>query len=203
MTDASDLLRWSGVAGSLVGFAAVLSAAALSPTFSWTADAISSLGAAGAANPWILNAGLVAAGLVSLPFARVLWTTARHLLERAGAVAFGLGVVALVGVGVFPAGTDLHGPAAVSYFVLLTFVAWLHGSGAVLAGDAVRGLVAVWLGIAHVLAWVVWGLGVRPGPGIAIPEFVGSLLFLAWLVLVTRGLDAVDAPAADGSPAAD
>lgn len=177
-------LTWSGVAGSVVGLGAIAVAAALSPTFSLTASAVSDLGAPDAANPWLLNGGLVAAALVALPFAWVLWATARHGLERLGAVAFAAALVALVLVGLFPIGTAPHGPAAVTYFLLFTLGMWVHGSGTALAGDVERGLAAVWLGIAHLLAWLVWA---AVGPdGLAIPELVGSLLLLGWVVLTAR-----------------
>lgn len=184
MSDARSVLAWSGVASSLVGFGGILLATTLSPTFSWTADAISDLGAPGAANPWLLNGGLVAASLVGLPFGWVLWSTARHALERLGSVAFAGSLLALLLVGVYPTGTAAHTPAAVAYFVLFTLAMWLHGSGAALVGDVERGLVEVWLGIAHVLAWLLWGVA---GPdGLAIPEIAGSLLLFAWVVRTTR-----------------
>lgn len=177
-------MAWSGIASSLVGFVATLLATALSPTFSWTANALSVLGAADAATPWLFNGGLIAAGVVALPFAWVLFAAARHILERLGAASFAGSVVALALVGLFPIGTSLHAPVAVAYFLLFTVAMWLHGSGAALAGDVRRGLVSIWLGIGHLLAWLVWaasGLG-----GIAIPEFVGSAILLAWIVQTTR-----------------
>lgn len=183
-------LTWSGLASSLVGFATTLAAAALSPTFSWTADALSDLGAATAANPWLFNGGLVAAGLIGLPFAGLLVRRARHALERVGAVAVGGSVAALALVGAFPTGTPEHFPVAVAYFALFTVAMWLHGTGAALAGDVRRGLGAVWLGIAHGLAWLVWA-AVGPA-GLAIPEIVGSALLLAWIAQTTRWLHRVE-----------
>lgn len=178
------LVTWTGIAGSVVGLGAIAVAAALSPTFSLTASAVSDLGAADAANPWLLNGGLIAAAFVGLPFAGVLWATARDALERLGAVAFWSSLAALVLVGLYPTGTAPHAPAAITYFVLFTFGMWLHGSGAALAGDVRRGLAAIWLGIIHVLAWLVWA---AVGPdGLALPELVGSLLLLAWVGLTTR-----------------
>lgn len=178
------LVSWTGVAGTGLGLGAIALAAALSPTFSLTASAVSDLGGPDAANPWLLNGGLIAAAFVGLPFAGVLWATARHALERLGAVAFWSSLAALVLVGLYPTGTAPHAPAAIAYFVLFTFGMWLHGSGAALAGDVERGLAAIWLGITHVLAWLGWA---AVGPeGLAIPELAGSLLLLAWIGLTTR-----------------
>lgn len=177
-------MAWSGVAGSGLGLTATLAATLLSPTFSWTANALSDLGAPTAANPWLFNGGLVVAGVIAMPFAWVLFATARHVLEHVGAASFAGSVVGLALVGLFPVGTALHAPAAVAYFLLFTVAMWLYGTGAALAGDVRRGLVSIWLGIGHVLAWLAW---VAVGPdGIAVPELVGSVILLAWLVWTTR-----------------
>lgn len=192
MSTAERLAAWSGVAGALIGFATILAATALSPTFSWAGNALSDLGAPGAANPWLFNWGLVASGVVALPFGLAVWDGAEHALQRVGAVVAALGFACLALVGLYPSGTDLHTPAAVAYFTLFTFAMWLHGSGTVLAGRPRRGLASVWLGIVHVLSWAIWAAGVRVGDGLAIPEFVGSVLFFAWVVATTASLDAVD-----------
>lgn len=179
-------LVWSGVTGSGIGLATTLLATFVSPTFTWTGNALSDLGAPVAATPWLFNDGIVIAGVVSLPFAWVLFGTANHNLERAGAVTFAGAVVALALVGVFPIGTNLHAPVAIAYFLLLTLAMWLHGTGTALAGEVRRGLTGICLGIGHVLAWLGWVVsGVS---GIAIPEFTGSLLFLTWIGLTTRSV---------------
>jgi hypothetical membrane protein len=177
-------MTWSGIASSLVGFASTLLATVLSPSFSWTGSALSDLGTAGAATPGLFNGGLVVAGIVALPFAWVLFATARHVLEQLGAASFAGSVVGLALVGAFPIGTALHTPVAIAYFLLFTVAMWLHGSGAALAGDVRRGLVSIWLGMGHLLAWLGWAAsGIE---GIAIPEIVGSAILLAWIVRTTR-----------------
>lgn len=177
-------VTWSGIASSVVGFATTLAATVRSPSFSWTANALSDLGAVDAATPWLFNSGLMGAGVIALPFAWVLFDTARHVLERLGAASFAGSVVGLALVGAYPTGTTLHTPVAIAYFLLFTVAMWLHGSGAALAGDVRRGLVAIWLGIGHLLAWLAWAAsGIE---GIAIPEIVGSAILLAWIVQTTR-----------------
>ena len=171
----------AGVVGPLVGLVATLVATALSPTFRWTGSALSDLGATGAANPRLFNVGLVAAAVLTVAFAWVVWAGADHHLQRVGATAFAASMVALGLVGAFPAGTALHLPAAIAYFVLLTFALWLHGTGTALAGAVGRGLVSIWLGIGHVLLWLGW-VGAGFG-GIAIPELGGTLLLYAWILL--------------------
>lgn len=188
MVDADGLARRAGVVGPLVGFATTLAAIAASPTFRWTASALSDLGAPGAATPWLFNGGLVASALVTVGVAWVLWTDARHAVERLGTVVFLTSTVALALVGLFPEGTSLHSPVSITYFALLTVTLWVHGTGWALVGRVCRGLLAIWLGIAHVLAWIAW-LAAGPG-GIAVPEMGGSLLFYAWILLVVRSTPA-------------
>ncbi|MDZ7702273.1 MAG: DUF998 domain-containing protein [Halobacteriales archaeon] len=184
MDDYRRAAAWAGLASSVVGFGTILLATLVSPTFSWTASALSDLGAAGEPTAWLFNGGLIAAGVVGLPFGWALFATARGALERAGAAAFAGSVAALALVGAFPTGTPTHFPVAVAYFLLFTLAMWLHGAGAALAGDVRRGLAAVGLGILHLLAWLAWA-AVGP-PGLALPELGGSVLLLGWLVLTTR-----------------
>lgn len=184
MADARSALPWTGVASSLVGFAAVLYATGLSPTFSWTANALSDLGAPGAATAGTFNGGLVAAGVIALPFAWVLFDAARHPVERLGAVLFAATVADLALIGAFPTGTALHFPLSVGYFTLLSVTLWTHGTGTVLAGNARRGLVSIWLGLGNTLVWVAWSaVGTE---GVAIPEFLGSVVLFAWVVQSTQ-----------------
>jgi len=185
MVDADRVAVGAGVVGPLVGFVATLSATVLSPTFGWTASALSDLGAPGAANRWLFNWGLVASTAVTVVFTLVLWRDAENAAERLGAAAFAGACVALGLVGLFPSGTDLHFPVAVAYFVLLTFTLWIHGSGSVLVGQPRLGLEAIWLGIAHVLLWIVW-IAAGPGGGIAVPEIGGSIALYAWILLSVR-----------------
>lgn len=197
------LASWTGLAGALLGVSTTLLATLASPSFSWTGSALSDLGAPGAPTAWLFDGGLVVAGLVALPFAWPLLASARHVAERLGAVAYAGAVVALALVGAFPTGTALHVPLAVGYFGLLTSALWIHGTGAVLAGDPGRGLAAVWLGIGHVLAWAGW---LAAGPdGVAIPELFGSAVLVAWLAWTTAWLRrpdgwvrAADGPGRDG-----
>lgn len=179
---------WSGVLGALVGIAAVLVATALSPTFSWTGNAISDLGAPSAAHPQVLNVGLVASGVLAVPFVVVLWQRATHPLERAGGIAYALSLASLALIGVFPIGDPLHTPVSVAFFTLGTVTLLVHGTGTILGGTVQRGLGSIWLGLASVVSWILWAVGVRLGPGLAIPELIGTVLVVCWLVWTTSAI---------------
>lgn len=120
----------AAVVGAAAGVGTILvivAAITLAPRFSWSADALSDLGVARATAPFF-NGALICGGLLALPYARAL--------RRAGdgpvpvpAVTFALAVLSMAGVGVFPAGTSLHFPMALAFYLLLT---------ATLVADGVR-----------------------------------------------------------------
>lgn len=182
------IARACGVAAPAVAFGAILAATLLSPSFSWASSALSDLGRPGAPTAPLFNGGLIAGAVLALPFVARVALAGRHRLTRLGTAAFGLAAVSMGLVGAFPAGHPYHFPAALSLYALVTYGLFLYGSGRVLAGAARRGLLAVWLGVAHVTSWVAWGLGLRAGPGLAIPEAVGAALFAAWIRLAWGAL---------------
>lgn len=184
----TPVVVWSGLAGALVGIATVLVATSLSPTFAWQDSAISDLGAANAAHPQVLNVGLVASSLLAVPFVVVLWQRTTHPLERAGAVTYALSLASLAFIGVFPIGDPLHTPVSVAFFTFGTLTLLVHGTGSVLGGAVQRGLGSIWLGLVHVISWILWDVGARLGPGLAIPELIGAVLVVCWLGWTTAVL---------------
>jgi hypothetical membrane protein len=178
------------VAAPVVTLGAVLVATLVSPSFSWSSSALSDLGRPGAPTALIFNGGLLVGALLALPY---ITGVGRATVERwtlAGTAMFGLAAVSMGLVGLFPEGHPYHFPAALSLYVFLTYGLFCYGSGLVLAGAAEqrndivsRGVAAIWLGVGHVTSWVAWGMGLRVGPGLAIPETIGAVIFLAWIGL--------------------
>jgi hypothetical membrane protein len=210
MADRLRLARLSGTVAPVVAFGAILLATLLAPWFSWTGDALSALGvpATSAVAP-LFNYGLVAGGLLAVPYGVALWVDAGkgsasedsslvdRLAGRLVAVLFTASAVSMGLVGVFPiparvalAGTTLepHFPVAVGFYLGLT---------ATLSVDGIRrrhqsaGQAALLLAVVHVGSWVAWGQGLRLGPGLAIPETVGALALTAWLWAVSPSRPAV------------
>lgn len=181
--DVTRAERAAGVLAPVVALGAIFLATLLSPTFTWTGDPLSFLGSEGQPTRSLFNYGLIAGGLLSLPFAHHLVTTARTGLQRVGGALFAFTGVAMGLVGVFPMGTDPHFPVAVTFYLLLSLTLWIHGVGTVRASRERRwvGAAAVALGTLNVVTWVVY-VAVFAGGGLslAIPETVGALALGVW-----------------------
>jgi hypothetical membrane protein len=173
-----------GVAAVVVSLVAILAATFAAPWFSWTGNALSDLGTSDAPERLLFNYGLIAAGLLGLWFVPALLATASSV-GRAAVLPYMAAMLGVTGVGLFPAGTALHFPAAATAYLGFVIAPLLHGIGDLRVGRTRRGAVAVADGFVHLLFWVLWGTtltGVLPG--LAVPEFVGSTLFNAWAVWV-------------------
>lgn len=183
MSATSPLERATTAAGLLapvVTLGAIFLATLLSPTFGWTTEPLSHLGSAGEPTRPLFNYGLILGGLVSVPFAHRLLSTARNRLELVGSGAFVLTGSAMALVGVFPMGTDHHLPAAVSFYALLSASTWLYGGGNLRAGDRRLGWTTVGLGVCNLLAWVVYVAVFASSLSLALPELVGALALGGW-----------------------
>lgn len=169
--------RLSGAVAVVVTLGGILTATALSPTFSWTSGALSDLGVT-PASAWLFNGSLVVGGVVGAPYAWALYTAAADPLSRLRAAAYLLSLVAMAGVGLAPAGRPLHLPFALTFFVLAALTAIVDG---VARFRLASGKLSLLAGVLAPVAWPVWLL-VLDGRGIAVPEFVGAVLFGVWVV---------------------
>ncbi|WP_336036468.1 DUF998 domain-containing protein [Halobacterium yunchengense] len=185
--DSPRAARLSGAAAVVVSVGSILLATALSSTFTWPGSALSDLGVeTGVA--WLFNGGLLSGALLAAPYAWALYRVDTALAARVRAAAFAAAAVGMAGVGLFPLGHALHVPAAVAFFASAT--ATLLADGAARRRTR-RGRVALASGVLTPLAWPAWAAA-GPGDGIAVPEFVGVVLFGAWVLALSpvRPLDA-------------
>lgn len=133
------------------------------------------------ATAWLFNGSLVLGGLLGLPYAWALWRVAADPLGYLRAATFLVAMVAMAGVGLAPAGTPLHVPSAATFFLLAAFTAVVDG---VARFRLTTGKLALLSGPLAVLAWPAW-LVWLDGGGIAVPEFVGAVLFGLWVVVLS------------------
>lgn len=180
MTDTRRLAAASGVVSAVGTPTSILVATLIAPWFSWRADALSDLGVT-AGTAVLFNGTLLGGGALAVPFAWLLWTTGAGSLARLRAGSFAVTAVALGAVGLFPAGHSLHFPVAVTHFlgVSVTLVVdWLARP------RTTTGRLAGIAGLGNVAGWLAWGQGLLV-PGLAVPEFLGALLFASWVALLS------------------
>jgi hypothetical membrane protein len=191
---------YAGYAAALISLPGVLLATVLSPTFTWSGNALSNLGKTGHEAATTLtvvtfNGGLVVGSLFGIGFAYALLRYRRNRGELLGGVVLALSFLALGMVGVFPQGTDLHFPSALSFYGLLSVGLWLYGAGNLLAGARRLGAITVVMGVVNILAWVGWTLtGSLLRDGLAIPEIVGATLLAVWVIGTASRLRELQSP---------
>ena len=180
MTDGRRLAAASGVVSAVGTPASIVVATLVAPWFSWRADALSDLGVTSGTTA-LFNGALIGGGALAVPFAWLLWTTSEGSIDRLRAGSFAVTALALGAVGLFPAGHPLHFPVAVTHFlgVSVTLVVdWAARPG------TTTGRLAGIAGLGNVAGWLAWGQGLLP-PGLAVPEFLGALLFASWVALLS------------------
>lgn len=194
MADRRSVATYCGFAGATVSLGAIVLATIVAPaeTFTWQRRALSDMGRYGAPTFFLFNGGLIAGGLLGLPFAWRLWIESRNALERVGIVLLALAVGGMIGVGVFflehttlYLERSLHGFAALTVFGVAPFAGWIYGTGAALAGDGRLAIVSFWFGIVHPMVWLGWllslGESTDTGTWFAVPEFVAALALGGWI----------------------
>lgn len=171
---------WCGPASIGVSAGGILLATVRAPWFSYTGNALSDLGAAGAATALLFNGTLVVTGILGIAFALYLYAVQRDRVRRTGAVVFGLAAVTLALIGVFPLPSPNHAPVAIVFFLLFTVAIAIDGAGSVRRGHRIDGALSVSLAALHVGGWLA-SRAVEL-EGIALPEFFGTILLWIWLV---------------------
>lgn len=187
MTGLGRLGAGAGVGAAVIAVVGIAGAVAVSPSFAPTGNALSDLGTstAAVATPTtvrLFNGGLVASGVVGVPFAAVLWR-GLHVLERVAVVPYGVALGGMVLVGLFPAPQPPHTPAAITLYAASIVAMALYGIGNAASGATGRGLGTVALSGVHVGVWGWWASGgaVTRG-GVAVPETLGALIFGGWVL---------------------
>lgn len=153
----------------------------LSSTFVWTESTLSEMGAV-PSTAWLFNGGLVLGALLGLPYAWALWADRTDAMSHLRAVTFLVAILSMGGVGLFPAGSPLHYPMAISFYVFASLTLLVDGAARFRTRT---GKAALAFGLAVPAAWPAWAMWLMLGPGIAIPEFFGTVLFACWVVLLS------------------
>ena len=171
--------RACGLLAVVVTLGGVLGATTIDPTFSWSTDALSDLGTRAGSAP-VFNASVILGGALGVVYANGLRRQATTPLAHCTGFTFGLAMLGLMGVGLFPLGHPMHVPTAAGFFGLFTVAMLCDG---IRRRDETTGKTTLGLVGLHLLVWATWILGLWPVPGLALPEIVGAALLVAWLVV--------------------
>ncbi|WP_161973227.1 DUF998 domain-containing protein [Halostella litorea] len=185
MTDFRRLAAATGLVAPVLAVGSFTLATTLSPTFTWSGAALSDMGRPSEPTYWLFNGGLVAAGVVGLPFTYALSSAARNAVHRAGVAAFAVAVACMGLVGVFHLPRAGHAAVAIGHYLFATVTLVVWGAGDVLAGDRRLGVGTVGLGVGHVAMWVGWGVTLAPA-FFAAAEAAGAAIFAGWILGTAR-----------------
>ncbi|MEM3012668.1 MAG: DUF998 domain-containing protein [Candidatus Hadarchaeales archaeon] len=195
----TSLLRKLGLCGLVappLAFTFILLSIHLSPSFSWTENALSDLGV-GETAP-LFNSGLMAAGLLLLLFSLAsLSLTRRDPLGLLSSSLLALDSLALFGIGLFPESYgDLHFQVSVLFFILFPFIAL---SFSLLFWRRSMRTASLLSFLLFFLSWTPWA---HRWEGLAIPETLSSSLASAYVMVLAAllflGRPPYDSPEAVG-----
>lgn len=169
----------SGLCGFLTPFLAfgiIFLSISLHPWFSWADKALSDLGAIQTSYNYVYNIGMVLTGILGCVFALNLPTLMNWRVGDIGVVFFGLGMGALILVGVFPLGTPPHSIVSIGFFSLSTLGMIIIGIDQVISSDWIWGslilsLVILGLSTVFLITRIPYELGA------AIPETIGAIVY--------------------------
>ena len=158
----------TGVLTPLAALGTFVGSAALSTSYRWPSEPFSVIGGEGNLLALLFNAGLVATGLLSIPFATLLWIV--H--SKSEGVLFSLIGLMFIGAGVFPmkgdpssgeflmgGGTIAHAIFGSGIFLGVSLYLLLAGAKRLRSGESRAGLTAIGLGLITILVWLPWDFG--------------------------------------------
>lgn len=151
----------------------------VAPGFDWPTDPFSIVGTTDGVVATAFNAGLVLAGIASLPFSVHLW---RAWSRPAGGV-FALIGLSLIGAGFVPAdpGAILHEVFGAGIFVSIWILLWVGGIVDWRRRNRRAGLSAFVGGSITLAVWLPYDLGLRWAQiGYGAAELVSVLAFALW-----------------------
>lgn len=178
MDDRFDRLSTAaGVAAPVVLLVTVGVGAAVSKAYDWPTEPFSIVGGSGEPVSLAFNVGLVVAGLLALPFARLLWRVGR----RAVGGLYVLVALSLVGAGLFPIPTALHAVFGAGLLLGIPLVLLAAGVDDWRGGDRRSGATTLALGTAAFAVWLPYDLGIEAAQvGYGAAELVAFLALAVW-----------------------
>lgn len=174
-----------GAVSVVVSLGGIFVAAALAPWYSPFLNALSDLGALGRSTAPIFNGALVLGGATGAAFVAALWDHTPNPVHRAALVVLLVAMLFMGLTGLFPLPGLLHAAVAVPFFVFMTIGVAVWGAGDFASGRPARGGALVVGAVLHAVSWLWWALFGWAGPGISVPELVGSGALAVWALWVS------------------
>ena len=158
----------TGVLTPLAALGTFVGSAALSTSYTWPNEPFSVIGGEANLLALLFNAGLVTTGLLSIPFATLLWTEN----SKSEGVLFSIIGFMFIGAGVFPmkgdpssgeflmgGGSTAHAIFGSGIFIGISLYLLLAGAKRLRSEGSRAGLTAVGLGLITILVWLPWDFG--------------------------------------------
>lgn len=163
----------------VVWLAGVFVSTLIFPSFNWTSNTLAEVGRAGAPSALLFDASFVLGVVLAGVFLGRIWPETAHTLQRVGIglVGFLLVITAVAQLGVQNPWLEL---IALAFLLLLLPALGLYGTGDILAGHPGRGILAFWLGIAHILSWQILSIILEFSS--AIPTYTSLVLISIWVL---------------------
>ncbi len=182
MLDKEKILGVCGILMPIIAYSFIFLAILIAPWFSWTDNALSDLGVHQNSDI-IFNSGLMISGLLLMIFSFGLYSIFEDRYSKIGAIILIFTALALFNIGVFPETTGkIHTYISVLFFILFPIGYFMLGLSSFKKRRNTR--VPIIVMFSAFLAILIWffpwkSFGIH---GVAIPEFLSSLIGSIWLI---------------------
>lgn len=107
-----------GILGPILALLFIFLSISLHSWFSWPDNALSDLGALETSYNWVFNLGLALSGTAGFVFSLGLLRSLDRKVGVGGTIVFGVGMLFLILIGVFPSGTSPHVSVSIAFYSL-------------------------------------------------------------------------------------
>jgi len=180
------LSRFCGFITPLVAYGFIFFAIFNAPWFSWYKNALSDLGARNPSNVYF-NSGLILAGILEVIFSLGFYKIVHGVIGKLSAIVLLIDSISLIGIGVFPETAGrIHLYFSVIFFLLYPISSLLFGLNLLISKtDLIFGFSCIIMTFTCLAIWFIIPWRVMGVTGVAIPEFLSSLIGCIWMVYIS------------------
>jgi len=180
------LSRFCGFITPLVAYGFIFFAIFNAPWFSWYKNALSDLGARNPSNVYF-NSGLILAGILEVIFSLGFYKIVHGVIGKLSAIVLLIDFTSLIGIGVFPETAGrIHLYFSVIFFLLYPISSLLFGLNLLISKtDLIFGFSCIIMTFTCLAIWFIIPWRIMGVTGVAIPEFLSSLIGCIWMVYIS------------------